>query len=89
MQFQGISLMKKEKLITSRPNYFYKIEKLDLSAFSGIEDVEALSEDGLKKLLSLVDLWVGAGWRFVDCFRDDANGALYYVHFEKGTRKET
>ena len=71
------------------PTFSYKIEKIDLTPYSGVDEPESLSEDGLKRLLTLVDLWVGAGWRFVDCLRDDEKSSVYYVHFEKTQKKET
>lgn len=59
------------------------IQKLDLTPFSGIDDPEALSEDGLNILLRQVCDMGKKDWEFITCGREDKAPCIIYLHFEK------
>ena len=69
--------------MTSEVQEKLKISTLDLTAFSGIDDLEAISEDGFEFIIREVLKKAQKGWTFSNCQRDPQCASFIRLYFKK------
>lgn len=63
--------------------YQYKVKKVDVTDFCGIENYEFVSEDGLNELIKQVVISIQDGWEFQDCARSEKNPCIIHLNFRR------
>lgn len=56
---------------------------IDLTPFVGVEDPEAISEDGISVLMKNSCDLAKKGWEFQDCHRSERSPGIFVVEYTK------